>query len=126
MSKLHNAKITGANLRQEGSFEIDRELMEAADILVNEQLHIYNIDTGAQFSTYVYPAAYGSRVISISGACAHLASPGDRVILSTYGQFDREEYRAFNPKILLLDEHNNFTMQSKRRLIESPAAEGVT
>lgn len=120
MSKLHNAKITAANVRQEGSFEIDRELMEAADILVNEELHVYNINTGAQFSIYVFPAPYGSRTISINGACAHLVSPGDRVILSTYGAFDREEYRLFNPKILILDEHNNFTIQDRRRLIEQP------
>lgn len=126
MSKLHNAKIIGSNFQKEGSFELDRELMEAADILVNEQLHVYNINTGAQFSTYVFPAPFGSRIVSINGASAHLVSPGDRVIISTYGHFDREEYKLFNPKILVLDEHNNFTIKERRRLIEQPTENLVT
>lgn len=116
MSKLHNAKITEADVQQPGSFWIDREFMEAADILVNEQVHVYNINTGAEFSTYALPATYGSKTMRVNGTNAHLVSPGDRVIICTYGQFEKAEYNIFKAKILLLDEHNNFTMKDKEHV----------
>jgi aspartate 1-decarboxylase len=113
LSKLHNAKVTGADLYYEGSFGIDRELMEAAGILENEQVHVYNISNGKRFSTYAIPAERGSRIMCANGACAHLVTAGDRVIICTYVALEEKEYKNFNPTVLFLDEKNNFTIKSK-------------
>ena len=113
LSKLHGAKVTGADLYYEGSFGIDQELMEAAGILENEQVHVYNINNGQRFSTYAITTEYGSRIMCANGACAHLVTAGDRVIICTYSQLEEKEYKSFSPTVLLLDEHNNFTIKAK-------------
>jgi len=118
LSKLHKAKVTGADLQYEGSFGIDQELMEAADILPNEQVHVYNVNSGTRFSTYAIPAPYGSRIMCANGACAHLVSLGDRVIICTYGGLEEKEYKTFKPKVLLLDEKNNFIIKNDENLVE--------
>ena len=105
-AKLHRACVTHAELDYEGSCAIDGKLMEAADIQIYEQLHIYNVTNGERFTTYAIRAEEGSRVISINGAAAHKAKPGDRIIICTYRNFTPQELRTHNPVLVYLDEYN--------------------
>jgi aspartate 1-decarboxylase len=106
LSKIHRAVVTHADLDYEGSCTIDVDLMEAADILPNQELHIWNITRGTRLVTYALPGPSGSGVICINGAAAHHNEPGDLVILATFGEMDSEEARAFEPKIVMVDQHN--------------------
>lgn len=104
--KIHRARVTEADLHYEGSISIDRNLIEAAGFLVNERVDIYNIDTGARFSTYVIEAPAGSGAIGLNGAAARLAMVGDKVIIVAYASFDNDEARRFKPRVVIVDEHN--------------------
>ncbi|MFA6303124.1 MAG: aspartate 1-decarboxylase [Legionella sp.] len=109
--KFHQARITHAELHYEGSCAIDEDLLDAVGILINEQIQIYNISNGNRFTTYAIPAPRGSRVFSVNGAAALLASPGDRVIICAYAQFEEKEAGLFKPKVAILDEHNKIVPQ---------------
>lgn len=104
--KLHRACVTHAELEYEGSCAIDEELMERAGIREYEQIQIYNLANGERFTTYAIRAEKGSRVISVNGAAAHKASPGDRVIICAYAAMDEAEAEAFEPSLVYLNEHN--------------------
>lgn len=104
--KIHRATVTEADLHYEGSISIDLNLVEAAGFLINERVDIYNIDTGARFSTYVIEGKRGSGVIGLNGAAARLALPGDKVIIVAYAQMDVEEARSFQPSVVLVDGDN--------------------
>ncbi|MCF2522388.1 aspartate 1-decarboxylase [Bradyrhizobium sp. G127] len=104
--KIHRARVTEADLHYEGSISIDRTLIDAAGFLINERVDIYNIDTGARFSTYVIEAPAGSGVIGLNGAAARLAMMGDKVIIVAYASFDEVEARQFQPRVVLVDEKN--------------------
>jgi len=108
-SKLHRVVVTHAELDYEGSCAIDNDWLEAAGIHENEQVHIFNIDNGERFITYAIKAEAGSRIISVNGAAAHRASPGDRVIIVTYAAMDDEEAASHSPTVLHFDEHNTVT-----------------
>jgi len=105
-SKIHRATVTEAQLDYPGSVTVDTELLEAADILDHEQVHIYNITTGARLTTYAIPGTPGSGEICINGAAAHLAKPGELVIIASYAEYDDEELREYEPRVILVDEHN--------------------
>jgi aspartate 1-decarboxylase len=105
-SKLHHARVTHSELEYEGSCAIDAALLEAANIREYEQIQIYNVTNGERFTTYAIRAEAGSRVISVNGAAAHRASPGDRVIICAYAAMDEAEADAFKPSLVYLDEHN--------------------
>jgi aspartate 1-decarboxylase len=105
-AKLHRATVTQADLNYEGSIAIDRDLLDASGILVNEQVDVLNISTGARFTTYALEAPRGSKVIGVNGAAARLVQKGDKVIIVTFGQLDIAEARNYNPSIILLDEGN--------------------
>jgi aspartate 1-decarboxylase len=105
-SKIHRATVTEADLHYVGSVTIDAELMEAADLLPGEQVHIVDIDNGARLETYVIEGARGSGVIGINGAAAHLVHPGDLVILISYAQVDDAEARTLRPKVVHVDAAN--------------------
>lgn len=107
--KIHRARVTEADLHYEGSISIDRNLIEAAGFLVNERVDIYNIDNGARFSTYVIEAPAGSGTIGLNGAAARLAMIGDKVIIVAYGNFDSDEARRFQPRVVIVDEKNQKT-----------------
>jgi aspartate 1-decarboxylase len=107
--KLHRACVTHAELDYEGSCAIDRDLMDLAGILPYEQIQIYNVANGERFTTYAIEAARGSRIISINGAAAHKASPGDRVIICAYAVLDQAEVAQFKPTLVYLDAHNHVT-----------------
>ncbi|WP_330333802.1 aspartate 1-decarboxylase [Streptomyces sp. NBC_00536] len=105
-SKIHRATVTQADLHYVGSVTIDADLMEAADLLPGELVHIVDIDNGARLETYVIEGERGSGVIGINGAAAHLVHPGDLVILISYGQFEDAEARAFVPRVVHVDADN--------------------
>lgn len=110
-AKLHQARVTHADLNYEGSFAIDEAILEASTILENEQIQVYNIDNGARFTTYALRAARGSKIMAANGACAHLVTPGDKVIICAYASMTLNEYQIFKPRILFLDHNNNFTLK---------------
>ncbi len=105
-SKIHRVTVTEADLDYEGSVTIDLDLMEAADIVEHEQVDIYNITGGERFTTYAIPGEPGSGVICINGAAAHLARPGDLVIIASYAEYTPEEIREHEPRIVKVDERN--------------------
>lgn len=104
--KLHRACVTHAELEYEGSCAIDEELMEVAGIREYEQIQLYNLANGERFTTYAIRAEAGSRVISVNGAAAHKASPGDRVIICAYAAMSEAEADVFEPTLVYLSEHN--------------------
>lgn len=114
LSKIHRAVVTHADLHYEGSCTIDVDLMDAADIFPNQELHIWNVTRGTRIVTYALPGPRGSGVICINGAAAHQNEPGDLVILATFGEMDSEEARTFEPKIVMVDAHNRIkTMRAE-------------
>jgi aspartate 1-decarboxylase len=104
--KIHRARVTEADLHYEGSISIDKLLIDAAGFLVNERVDVYNIDTGARFSTYVIEAPAGSGAIGLNGAAARLAMLNDKLIIVAYANFDEAEARIFKPRVVLVDEKN--------------------
>lgn len=108
-SKIHRATVTEANLNYMGSITIDETLMEAADILPNEQVHVVNNNNGARFETYVIKGPRDSGVICLNGAAARLAQPGDVIIIITYAQVDNEEAQNWAAKSVFVDEQNKIT-----------------
>ncbi|MEU6061325.1 aspartate 1-decarboxylase [Streptomyces sp. NPDC047097] len=105
-SKIHRATVTQADLHYVGSVTVDADLMEAADLLPGELVHIVDIDNGARLETYVIEGERGSGVIGINGAAAHLVHPGDLVILISYAQVDDAEARALVPRVVHVDGAN--------------------
>jgi aspartate 1-decarboxylase len=108
-TKLHRACVTHSELEYEGSCAIDGKLLEAAGIREYEQIQIYNVANGERFTTYAIRAEDGSKVISVNGAAAHKASPGDRIIICAYSMMDEQEAEDFKPTLVYLDENNNIT-----------------
>jgi aspartate 1-decarboxylase len=107
--KLHRACVTHSELEYEGSCAIDVDLMKLAGIHEYEQIQIYNVTNGERFTTYAIQAEAGSRVISVNGAAAHKASPGDRIIICAYAGLDADEMKHFKPSLIYLDEGNHVT-----------------
>jgi len=105
-SKLHHASVTHAELEYEGSCAIDGRLLEAANIREYEQIHIYNLGNGERFTTYAIRAEDNTGIISVNGAAAHKASPGDRVIICSYAVLSQQEAAAFKPTLIYLDADN--------------------
>lgn len=105
-SKIHRATVTGADLNYEGSIAIDGDLLEAADILPGEQVHVLNLNSGARFVTYAILAPAGSGTILLNGPAARLGMPGDKVIVISYCTVGDEEARTLKPKIVRVDEKN--------------------
>ena len=94
-SKIHRATLTGANLKYIGSISIDEELMEAANLIENEKVHVYNITNGERLETYVIKGVRGSGQISLNGAAARKAETGDLVIIVSYASMDFEKANSF-------------------------------
>jgi aspartate 1-decarboxylase len=106
-SKIHRATITDADLNYIGSIEIDEDLMDAADLIENEKVHIYNINNGERLETYVIKGRRGSGVISLNGAAARKVAVGDLVIIVAYATMEMEEARKFSPSIIFPDSNNS-------------------
>jgi len=105
-SKIHRATVTEANVDYEGSLTIDQDLLDAADMLAWEQVHVWDVDTGTRLVTYILPGPRGSGVVCINGAAAHLVKPGHKVILATYAEMDEREARTYKPNVILVDDDN--------------------
>jgi len=105
-SKIHRATVTAADLNYEGSLTVDANLLEAADILPNEQIHVWDVTNGARLITYALRGEPGSGAIQVNGAGAHLIRPGDIVIIATYAQFEDIELRGYQPLVVSVDEKN--------------------
>jgi len=110
--KLHQARVTHSELHYEGSCAIDEDLLDMVGILPNEQIQIYNASNGNRFTTYAITAPRGSRIISVNGAAALLASPKDVVIIVSYATFEPKEAKLFKPKVALLNQ-DNFVSSTK-------------
>ncbi|UCD54015.1 MAG: aspartate 1-decarboxylase [Dehalococcoidia bacterium] len=103
-SKIHRARITRVNVDYEGSATIDRKLMEEADILPYEQVHVLNVNNGARFTTYAIEGEDGE--ICLNGAAARLAAKGDAVVILSYCYVEDDEVRDFMTKLIYVDEKN--------------------
>ncbi|UPK74694.1 aspartate 1-decarboxylase [Nocardioidaceae bacterium SCSIO 66511] len=108
-SKIHRATVTQADLHYVGSVTVDADLLDAADILPGELVHIVDIDNGARLETYTIEGERGSGVIGINGAAARLVHPGDLVILIAYAQLDDAEAREYVPRVVFVDSENAIT-----------------
>lgn len=108
-AKLHRVTVTHSELHYEGSCAIDGELLDASGIREYEQIHIYDVTNGNRFVTYAIRADEGSGVISINGAAAHLASPGDLIIICAYAQLAAADLEQFRPTCVYVDAGNRVT-----------------
>ena len=108
-AKLHRAQVTHTELEYEGSCAIDGALLDAAGIREYEQIHIYNVSNGERFTTYAIRAEDGSGIVSVNGAAAHKAAPGDTVIICAYLTLDEKELAAYRPTLVYVDERNRIT-----------------
>ena len=105
-SKLHRATVTMADLDYVGSITIDRDLMDAADLLPHERVQVLDVTNGARLETYVIEGERGSGDIGINGAAAHLVHPGDIVLIVSFAEFEDAEARTWEPTVVLLDADN--------------------
>lgn len=105
-SKIHRATVIEANVNYEGSITIDKDLMDAADLIPYEQVHIFNVINGRRFFTYVIEGKPGSGVICANGAAAHLAREGDTVIIASFASYNENECKRHEPKLVYVNEKN--------------------
>lgn len=108
-SKIHRATVTHADLEYEGSVTVDSDLLDAAEILPYEAVHIWNVTRGSRLMTYALPGPRGSGAICVNGAAAHLNKPGDLVILATFAEMSREEAQQYRPIVVRVDAQNRQT-----------------
>ena len=105
-SKIHRATVTGSDLHYVGSITVDADLLEAADILEHEMVHVLDVDNGARFETYTIAGARGSGEIKINGAAARLVHSGDTVIVVSYGDYEHDELDRYEPVVVHVDGNN--------------------
>ena len=105
-SKIHRATVTEADLNYEGSIAIDKDLMNATDILPNEKVQVLNLNNGARFETYVLVAEADSGIICLNGPAARLGEVGDLLIIVSYCDLEFEEAKEYKPKVIYVDEKN--------------------
>ncbi|WP_193597606.1 aspartate 1-decarboxylase [Microbacterium sp. YJN-G] len=105
-SKIHRATITGSDLNYVGSITIDADLLDAADILEHEQVHVVDVDNGSRFETYTIAGERGSGVIQVNGAAARLVHSGDTIIVISYGEYSRKDLESYQPTVVHVDRAN--------------------
>ena len=106
-SKIHRATVTGSDLHYVGSITVDADLLEAADILEHELVHVLDIDNGARFETYTIAGERGSGVMQVNGAAARLVHRGDTIIVISYGQYDEADLERYEPKVVHVEQGTN-------------------
>ena len=105
-SKIHRARVTGSDLHYAGSITVDPELLEAADVLEHELVHVLDVDNGARFETYTIAGTRGSGEVRVNGAAARLVHPGDTVILVSYASYGPEELAGHAPRVVHVGANN--------------------
>ena len=105
-SKIHRATVTGSDLHYVGSITVDADLLEAADILEHELVHVLDVDNGARFETYTIAGQRGSGEIKINGAAVRLVYTGDTVIVVSYGEYEKEELEMYEPIVVHVNQDN--------------------
>ena len=118
-SKLHRVSVTHSELEYEGSCAIDVSLLEASNIKEYEQISIYNITNGQRFTTYAIQAERNSGIISINGAAAHKADPGDRLIIATFANYNEIELEKYKPLLVYVDQENKITITKNSIAIQA-------
>ena len=113
-SKIHRVTVTHSELNYEGSCTIDEDLLEAADIREYQQIDIYNVNNGERFTTYAIRAERGTGLISVNGAAARKASPGDILIIASYATYDEAEMKSFKPALVYVDGQNRIKRQRNK------------
>lgn len=106
-SKIHRATVTDCDLHYVGSITIDADLLQAADILEHEQVHVVDIDNGARFETYTIAGERGSGAMKVNGAAARLVHRGDTIIVISYGQYDQAEMERYEPRVVHVEANTN-------------------
>jgi len=99
-SKIHRATVTGSDLHYVGSITVDPDLLDAADILEHEQVHVVDVDNGARFETYTIAGERGSGTMQVNGAAARLVHHGDTIIVISYAQYDAAELERYEPRVV--------------------------
>lgn len=105
-SKIHRATLTDTRLDYEGSIAVDKALLDAADMLPGEEVHVLNVNNGQRLVTYIIEAPAGSGTVMLNGPAARMGQPGDIVVLITYASMTEEEAREFKPRVVFVDEKN--------------------
>lgn len=113
LSKLHRATVTQRDLNYVGSITIDKNLLSASGILLNEKVDIYNISNSNRFSTYVLEGEPGSGIIGVNGAAARLVSVGDLIIIANYGQLNEKELEEHEPVVVIIEDDENKSFKIK-------------
>ncbi|CAN5410004.1 aspartate 1-decarboxylase [soil metagenome] len=123
-SKIHRAAVTGCDVDYVGSITIDPELMSSADLLVNEQVHVWDIDNGSRFVTYVIEGDPGSRTMQVNGAAARLVREGHRIIVASFGSYDETDLETYSPIVVHVDRSNEIREIDSHPevLLDSPLA----
>jgi len=113
-SKIHRATITETHLEYEGSLTVDEELLEKANILANEKVHVVNINNGFRLETYIIKGKRGSGIICLNGAAARNGYTGDKIIIISYASMTEEEAKMHMPTVVQVDENNKIINISKK------------
>jgi aspartate 1-decarboxylase len=113
-SKIHRATVTDSDLHYVGSITIDPDLLEAADILEHEQVHVVDVDNGARFETYTIAGERGAGEIKVNGAAARLVHRGDTVIVISYAGYSRQEMEQYRPRVVHVDASNTILAADDR------------
>jgi len=106
-TKIHRATVTDANLNYEGSITLDKNLVERAGLIENQQVDVYNLNNGERFSTYVILGKRGSGVVCLNGAAARRVHVGDPIIVAAYGYMDQQEAKTYVPTIVYVSHENH-------------------
>ncbi len=106
-SKIHRATVSDCDVAYIGSITVDTELMAQADLITNEQVHVWDIDNGSRFVTYVIDGEPGSRTMQVNGAAAHLVEPGHKIIVASFGTYDESDLERYSPVVVHVDDDNN-------------------
>ena len=123
-SKIHRATVTAADPDYVGSITLDPELIRQADLLANEQVHVWDIANGARFVTYVLEGEPGSGTVQVNGAAALLVNPGDKVIVASFASYDEDDLEAYSPVVVHVDDENQIERIDSHPevLLDSPVA----
>jgi aspartate 1-decarboxylase len=105
-SKIHRATVTDCDVDYVGSITVDAELMADADLIANEQVHVWDLENGSRFVTYAIEGESGSGTIQVNGAAAHLTEPGHKVIVASFGAYDEADLERYAPRVVHVDERN--------------------